>query len=249
MSEIPKFIKKKNKDGDDCLILNPEYEKYRVRQRYSIYLKKSGIPPFYYDIEFDDYFGEKNSEAYKTIISYANNLDSETTNFSHLYLYGNNNTQKTALACNILKTGMRKGLKAKFVSAGVLISKLMKVQGYSTDYEADKFITDLKNSKVLCIDDIFDSNKTLFWKREESKHLIIAEWDTFLREIVSSNTKLILTSNFYIDNIKNDYSGSLFELIDRNFITLELTENVKRQRKSDLIKAISNDTISENECT
>ena len=66
MKEIKKYIEK-IEDGETILYDNPEYIKYKVEKLYEVYLKKSGIPQFYWNINFEDYVGDKNSKSFKMI--------------------------------------------------------------------------------------------------------------------------------------------------------------------------------------
>jgi hypothetical protein len=87
---------------------------------------------------------------------------------------------------------------------------------------------------VLLIDELFDSTKSLVWKGE-SKNLIVAEWDSFIRHMISNNKKIICTSNILSSRISSEYSKSLYELVDRNFEVLQFTESVKEYRKKKIM--------------
>jgi len=232
---VKKFLIEVDEDGNEYAVENPEYARKRRKELYSLLLKKSNIPDFYHDIEFKDYRGNKDSEEFKKIVYYAENCYKDEFKHSHLYLYGNHSTQKTALACNILKEAMRNGMRGKFILAGTLIDKLMKLQGFNHDEELYEEIKELSTVDILVCDDAFDVQKSIMWKTE-SRNMIICEWDRFLRDLVSRGTRVILTSNFAKEPIKEHYGDSLHELIDRNFIFLHLVDSVKSHRKMDLEK-------------
>jgi DNA replication protein DnaC len=234
--KIEQYILKKDKDGNEYFIENSEYRKKIQRERYDFFLKKSDIPSFYWNINFRDYKGDKSSKEIKQIVHYAENCHKEKFNHVHLYLYGNQGCQKTAGMCNVLKQGIRNGLKVKFILAGTLISYLLKVQGFSQDEDVETKLKELKQCDLLAIDDIGDINKSVYWTKSESKNLIISCWDTFLREVLSSNTKVIMTSNFDITIFKQYFGESLYELIDRNFAQIHLTQSVKSVRKLNVNK-------------
>ena len=118
------------KDGELIAIDNPAYIKKIQNEKYEYFLNKSGIPVFYHDISFDHYHGEKNNEEIKKIRYYAEHCHEEKFKYVSLYLYGNQGCQKTALACNIGKQAIKNGLKVKFILAGELIAKLIKVSGF-----------------------------------------------------------------------------------------------------------------------
>jgi DNA replication protein DnaC len=234
--KIEPFIVKKDHLGNEYTIDNPDYQEKIQNERYEFFLNKSNIPSFYWNIGFDNYRGDSNSKEIKQIIYYAENCYKEMFNHVNLYLWGNQSTQKTALACNILKQGIHNGLKVKFILAGTLIDNLMKLQGFSQDEDIYYKIKELKNCDLLLIDDIGDINKSVYWTKSDSKNIIISAWDTFLREILSSNTKVVMTSNFDISIFKQYFGDSMHELIDRNFAAIHLTQSVKSIRKLNVNK-------------
>jgi hypothetical protein len=215
--------------GEIVAILNPEKQKELRQKKYQYFLEKSSIPEFYWNIDFKDYKGSRDSESFKRAVYYANNIDKKEFKHVSLFIQGVHSTQKTAIACNILKESIRKGLKCKFILAGSLIDKLMKLQGFNKDEELYEEIKELKQSDVILIDDCWDIDKNLTWKNNNS--LIITEWDIFLRDLLSRDTKIIMTSNFDKSIIKQHFGESLFQLIDRNFVELHFTESIKEIRK------------------
>ena len=227
------FFEYEEIDGELYASITQEKEKEIAKKKYEFLLQRSGIPAFYWKIDFKDYLGTKESIELKKILHYANNCHKKEFTHVNLFIYGSQSTQKTAIACNILKEAMRKGLRAKFVLAGVLIDKLMKVQGFNTNEKILDELQNYRDADILCIDDCWDIDKSLMWKGE-SKSIIISEWDIFLRDTISSNTRIIMTSNYSVDSIKQYYGVSLFELVDRSFEAIQLTESVKKIRKSKL---------------
>jgi DNA replication protein DnaC len=227
------LIRKDNK-GNEYIVLNPKWKEQVDEIRYKYFLELSDIPVFYHNIEFKDYAGDQSSEAFKKILYYAENLKDEKFNHVNLFLFGVASSQKTASACNVLKSAIHQGLRAKFILAGTLINYFLKCQGYSHDAEAYQYLKDLKLYDIICIDDIFDSQKSILWNKPDSRNLIISEIDLFLRDMLVSDTKLILTSNYGIENIKQNYGDYVFELVDRNFISIQLFHSVKNIRKQSL---------------
>ena len=77
---------------------------------------------------------------------------------------------------------------------------------------------------------MFDKQKSTYWTN--NNHLIESEIDGFLRECLSDEKKFIITSNFSITQVGNDYGISLKELLQRKFkeITVSNTE-LKMQRR------------------
>jgi DNA replication protein DnaC len=240
MTNTPKYIYVEE-NGEIFAKVNPLYEKEVLKAKYNLHLKHSLIPQFYWDIEFEDYQGNKLSKTYKNILTYSKNLKDEKFKHVNLYLYGLHSSQKTALAINILKEGIKQGYKVRFVLANVLIDSLMKLQGFKFDNELDIFIKDLKSSDLLVIDDSFNPNTSLIWKKSENNNMILSEWDSFLRGMLTSSTRIIFTSNFAPEVIKQYFGETLFELVDRNCVALvcdDVISDYKKNKLSDVFKDI-----------
>lgn len=222
-----------SKSGETIAHSNPEYIKYIQNKKYELYLKQSGIPDFYYNIDFKDYKGNKESKEYKQIVYYAENCNTKEFDHVHLYLFGTQGTQKSALMYNILKQCIRNGMKVKTILAGNLINKLMKLQGFNRDEEIEAEIKQLKECDIIGLDDVGDIEKSMQW---QNSSLVTVEWDNFFREVLSSKTKIVMTSNFPIETFKQYFSESLYELLDRNTHKIHLTESVKMLRKYNVEK-------------
>ena len=213
-------------------IKNEAYWKQKANEKYFILLKRSGIPEFYWNIDWKDYKGNKSKENFDKALYFAQNFHKEKFNHTHLYLWSEmNNSQKTSISCNIGKEAIQQGYKVKFILGGTLIDYLMKNNGFNYNKEIHDKIQQLKEQDILIIDDAFSADKGTLWKNSPNNNLIISAWDQFLREVVSSNTKIIMTSNLQIDKIKELYSPSLFELVDRNFVVLLFEDSIKDHKK------------------
>lgn len=232
--QISPYIIKKDKNGSEYTIDNPEYQKLKQNKKYKFFLEKSGIPEFYWKIEFENYACGKESKEFKKIVYYAQNCHKEKFKHVSLYLYGRNNTQKSALMYNIGKQAIKNGMKVKSILANTLISNLLKVQGYGNDEDIQNKIKEVKESDLILIDDVGDINKSTYWTK--SKNLVISEWDGFLREIFADDKKVVMTSNFDPTIFKQDFSESLYELIDRNCMSIQLIHSVKSIRKNSIDK-------------
>lgn len=238
MSDIPKQIIVETDDsGKEYARVNPEYKEYVKKEKYYLRLKRSKIPEAYWNIDFEHYLGDREELAYKQILYYAQHCYEQDFNNVHLYIYGIHSSQKTTLACNILKESLKQGKEAKFILASDLIKKLMKVQGFGRDEEIEREIQELKQASIICIDDVFDPDKTLMWKNSENKNIIISAWDDFIRSVIVSKTKIIMTSNFDFSIINQYYGKSLLELVERNFYPIELRTNIKHVAKNKLSDA------------
>ena len=220
-------------DGEFVVKINPDWKAHVQNVKYDFYLKHSSIPTDYWDLDFSDVSMGTNKDVVDKCLEYCNSLGNKTVKKS-LYLYGENSSGKTTAMCSIGKCCIKRGLKIKFILSSDLLSLLQKTSGYSVNPELEAEKSNLESCDVLLIDELFDSTKSLVWKGE-SKNLIVAEWDSFMRHLISNNKKIICTSNILPLRISSDYSKSLYELVDRNFEVLQFTESVKEQRKKRIL--------------
>lgn len=227
--EIEKYIYEEDEDGETVVRLNPEWKKHIQNVKYDFFLKDSHIPKDYWDLDFSHVSIGSNKSAVDKCIEYCDLLGKKKIKKS-LYLFGENSSGKTTAMCALGKCCIRKGLKIKFILSGDLLSLLQKTSGYSVNPELENEKSNLENCDVILIDELFDSTKSIIWKGD-SKNLVVAEWDSFLRHMLSNDKKIICTSNILPARISSEYSKSLYELVDRNFEVLQFTQSIKEQRK------------------
>jgi DNA replication protein DnaC len=236
-TKVEQFIYKEV-NGELTAYLNPDWKEMIQNEKFSYFLNKSNIPNDYWDLDFDSFPWEKSKPQVDNCRKYALECKEEKFKDVSLYLYGGNSSGKTTVACSIAKEFIRKGLRVKFILAGSLAEMLMKKSSYTTDEEIKDKIEDLKNSDLVIIDDCFDRTKSIMWK-SDSKNLIISVWDSFLRDILSRQVRVIITSNILPLEIQNIYGKSMYELIDRNFVLQKFEDSVKYVKK-DKFKNIFN---------
>lgn len=228
---------------DGSVTPHPTWQKKLQQNRFKYYLKKSNIPEDYYLLDFDSFAWKHSKGSVEDCKYWAENLTKtevkKLTNMN-LYLYGTNTTGKTTIQCAIGKTAIKLGLKVRFMLAGDLIGHLMKTGSFTKDVEAQKAIADITSADVILIDDVFDPNKSILWNTE-NKTLIIAKWDTFFRNLLSQKKKVVLTSNMQISEVQSSYGKSLFELLQRWFMPISLSDSVKNIRRKDLIEGTMRD--------
>ncbi len=227
------FILKEDSEGELYTVINPVYQKELNKKRKLYFFQKAGIPPYYNDINWDDYVGELSKISKIKVMDYAKNITDKKYLYKHLYLHGGNSCQKTALGINVLKEAFDKGLSINFILAGTLIKKLMKVQGFSYHQNIEDYLNEIYKSDVVMIDDSFDSKKSLMWKDLESRKIIISAWDEFLRPLLASKTKVIFSSNLNTKEISNDFGKDLAILIERNCFAYHFIDNVQNIRQQD----------------
>ena len=215
--------------GGVFAVKNKEHWEDIQKRKYDILLKRSEIPQFYWNIDFEDYKGDLSSDSVDKCIIYSKNCFTEKFDYVNLYLWSEaNSSQKTAVMCNIGKEVLKTGKSVKFVLAGTLIDRLIKNQGFNYNEEIEYYLKNLKEQDLLLIDDIFDSKKSIHWNNSD---LIVAEIDRFFRELCASGIKIAMTSNVPINLIGKKYGNSISELIYRNFYPLEFNDSIKEHRK------------------
>lgn len=227
------LIKKINEE--EYAIPNKEYWEEMDKKKYDILLRKSGIPEFYHNIDFKDYIGDLSKDNIHKLQYMIKNINDKKFNDVNLYLWGiGTGTQKTASACNFGKECIKKGLEVKFMLFGSFVNYLLKLQGFHRDEEADQKISDLKKADIIILDDCFDPNKSMLWRKESSRELIVSEIDTFFRELIYNKKRFVVTSNLSLEAIHQNYGSFLFDLLDRNFIQMQFLDNIVEKRKERL---------------
>ena len=197
-------------------------------------LIKSEIPLQYHSYTFESYQGKDEFNNIKILKDFAENIDNIKYRFINLFLTGNKSCQKTTMLCVMGKELLKKNKEVKFVLAGDLIKLLMKDSGYGYDAEILKKINHYKMVDILLIDDIFDIMKSVYWSN--SNNLVITEWDLFLRYRLSHGLRIITTSNFNLNQIKEKFGESIQSLFNRNFKELKFCDNIEKIAMSNIEK-------------
>lgn len=219
----------KREGSERVLYRNEAYWKDIEKQRYDILLKRSGIPNFYWTIGWKEYKGDLSKHNLKKVMQYSEECFTDKFEYVNLYLYSKeNSSQKTAVACNVGKDIIKQHKNVQFVLAGSLIDMLLKQSGFTHYPEIANELKKLKEADLLIIDDVFDTKKSVHW---QNSNITTSEWDRFLRELLVSRTKVVMTSNMTIDEIDKNYGKSMKELINRNFIDLEFKDSITKERK------------------
>lgn len=222
-------------NDEEYAVPNKDYWDEINKKKYFLLLQKSNIPDFYHTVEFCDYVGDLSIDNIHKLQVMIENIHEEKFKDINLYLWGSETgTQKTASACNFGKGCIKRGLKVRFMLFGSFVNYLLKLQGFHKDEEADFKINDLKSADIILLDDCFDPNKSIFWKKESSRDLIISELDIFFRELIYNKKRFVLTSNLSPEMINQNYGKFLYDLIDRNFIPMSFLDSVKSIRKERL---------------
>lgn len=233
LSDIPKFFETTDEHGQVTVKLNPAWQKHIQNVRYKFFLKESGIPIDYWDIDFDSFPWEKSKDSVNKCMKFSAEMTEEKFSHISLYLHGINSSGKTSVQCAIGKAAIRHGLKVSFVLAGALTDLFFKVKGFKAEDEAKIAFDKIQGSNIILIDDAFDKNKSTLWSGD-NKGMIIGYWDSFLRDMLSKGTRFVITSNFTMAEVGASYGISMKELLERNFIQLPFQDQVKFIRKNRL---------------
>ena len=207
---MKEFIFREDENGNLISEVNPDFVRQSNMNMYNYKLKKSGIPREYYKYSFDNVIGFEGWVIEKCKQYVDTFQDNEDTS---LYFVGERNSGKTALSCIIGMELLKKGFDVSFAEFQYLQDCFITNQGFSKNEEIEAYIKKLKKADVIIIDDCYDPEKSVRWKN--SNHLIIAEWNYFIRSHISNDKKFIKTSNIQIQNVETywgkDIAGMLSE--------------------------------------
>lgn len=247
--EIPEPNIYKNINGEILAFPNPEYEMWKSKKLYDIYIKESGIPEFYHNIEFSDYKGTLSLSDVKKIKYIAQNINSNKFEDIYMYLYSEkNNSQKTAVACNFGKECIKQGKRVKFALFGDIVEALQKTSGFTTDYNYENYLKDIIGADIIILDDAFDKKKMLTYAK--SNDMILSTIDRFLRNLFGKQKVIVFTSNIPIEVLENEdrLGVSLYKLLDRNItpeFRFHLRDDITIERKSRLFNIFDDECWTE----
>lgn len=226
-TSIQKYIVKEV-NGEEYAIPNPEWQKHIQDLKFDYYLNHSGIPKTYWNLEFEDVGFGMNERPTAVCNQYVDKVKYGSKR--NLMLYGSGVTGKTTALTNIGKKALKEGLSVKYMKSSEILDILQKSSGLVLNPEYTTMKENLLKTKLLLIDDLFDPERNLMWK-SDSKSMIIQEWYNFLSDFLDKGNNICFTTNIIKERIANDYSNSLFNLVDTNFQTLEFKESVRDKRK------------------
>lgn len=228
MQTIEKYILKQV-NGEEYAIPNPEWLKHAREVRFDYFLQSSGIPETYWTLEFSDLSFGENERPTAYCSQYVTKLKYGVK--KNLMIYGNQVTGRTTALTNIGKVALKEGLNVKYIKS----SNLYKLISDSTDFNAEVKesacfqLKEIMKNDLLLIDDLFDPERNLMWK-SESRSIINQAWYNFLSDYLSKGN-ICFTTSVMKERIANDYSNSLYNLVDTNFRVVEFKESVREKRK------------------
>lgn len=231
MQTIDKYIVKEV-NGEEYAMPNPLWQKHVQELKFDYFLKSSGIPDTYWNLNFEDVGFGMNERPTAVCSQYVDKLKYGAKR--NLMIYGNGFTGRTTILSNIGKRALKEGLKVKYIKSGNLLKIIQDSVDFNSSIKEEGLekYNSLFKSDLLLIDDLFDPERNLMWK-SESKSIIVQAWYNFLSEFLNKGN-ICFTTNIIKERIANDYSNSLYNLIDGNFKVLEFKESVMEKRKKTL---------------
>lgn len=199
------------------------YKTYIHNMRIYSKMKSSGLNDIIVK-SFDDYVG---TDENKNIPKMKKFVDEFSNKFhdKHLFIYGDNGTQKSTMAKVLLYKLAEKGYSVLYMNSKDFFSKF-------SELEVDEeFENKFYNYDCLILDE-FDSKKVQLFKSGYKESATIAP----LKKRMEINRKsTIFISNQTIDEIKDSQLGELFgDLIDRECFQMTFTD--KYSKNVDLSK-------------
>ena len=205
-----KYIEK-----DGILYETPEYSDYKNKLGLEYKLKRSGIPIFIINYDFEkDYIGDKDSEVCKKVLRYCDKF-SEKFFDKTIYFYGDRGTQKTTVAYWIGKKLIRQGKDVKFVTMKKLVDDLSNLQ---FNPELNEKIEGYKKADLLIVDRAFDKDQVTVYKSGYQLSFL----DSFLRERIENSMRAtIIISNNAVEEISdNKFNSDLEDLVKRSTVSI-----------------------------
>ena len=231
LSKTPRYLYTSTKNGEELAHVNPEWKKLQILRYFNFYLTQSGIPKDYWQYNLD------NIHVDPSIIEQAKDFINNIDKKASLFLWGENTTGKTTVACSIAQELIKSNMNCFYMLSSDVIDVLMSSSGFNSSNEDENSMVRnrLKEVDILIIDDIFDKNKSLYWN-SQSNNLILGQWDYLIRYRCSHNKKNIFTSNVDTTKIYIDFGKSISELLERNFKFIKFEDNgIKLIRQNNLI--------------
>lgn len=221
------YIYVTNSSGERAVQRCKCYTDYLLKARLDMVLSRSGLSvdaligtpdKGYFPIE--EYQGRDAAGNLPKVKKYVERF-ADRFKGVHLYLWGDNGTQKSTVATWIMvQLGLR-GYQVRTVLMTDLINLLM---DENFDEEKEGRVKDLREADFLFIDDAFDAvRKQTLYKSGYQLSFI----DTFLRMRLERTPRAtIFTSNVPVGSIEDSFGKSIRTLIERNVHVLHFTDYV-----------------------
>jgi len=166
---------------------------------------EANIPLKFIDFSFDQYDVEiGDPTAKRKVEEYSNQIDEMLKRGAGLYLCGDHGRGKSILACEVLKTAVRKGYSAYFITMGEIVETFTEAW-FSSD--ARKFLVErISSVEYLVIDEVMNEYAGKI-------EILRAAFNSMFRPRSNNLCCTILTANKPMQEIETFYGELLSSLV------------------------------------
>jgi len=165
----------------------------------------AGIPPLYWDIDWEDFRGDKVS--FDFVRKYIENIEKALEAGQGIIFSGSHGTGKTTLACLILKEAIKRGYTARYISAAKIIDMIMENFNHKGRNRLDILI---ERVEFMVLDDLGKEYKGV---RGQLNPMVSLKLDSLLRERVNRSLVTISTTNYTLKAIQREYGDSVLSVL------------------------------------
>jgi DNA replication protein DnaC len=234
----PGLIKDKHNNVRECGCLKA-YNKYVSLMKYLISVN---VPVKYIHYSIDEYIGKDKNGNLVKIKAIIDKLQEFVKEGLQLYLTGVSKSQKTSIACYILKKAAMTGNQCFYITMPHLINLLKdinfnpKIRDDHPEY--DKY-NQILQSDLLIIDDAFDSKKVYMGKLNYSSIFL----NNFLEERLHRNKAQIYVSPVKRSDIPSVFGSRVLEYLNEECFELEFKDVIPRTNRNEKITKIISQQI------
>ena len=185
----------------------------------------ANIPKAYWDIDWKAFRGD--SEAKKLVQAYCKRLTDALELGQGLILTGLHGTGKTTLACLIGKEALTLGFTVRYTSVAKVLSMIM--DSFDSKIIKQRLETIFERIEILILDDLGKEYKGV---RAQLTPMMSLKLDSILRERINRNLITIVTTNFTLQAIKENYGDSILSIFYGSCHPLEVKGQDYRRVKS-----------------
>lgn len=183
-------------------------------QRYKHYLN-AGIGTAYHFVDWKDFHGDSN--AARTVLEYANDLDNNVDAGTGLLLAGEHyGTGKTMLGTLVVKAAIRAGYKCFATTYADMLASMR--AGWKDPQYAKWYKQRVDSAQLLMIDDV---GKEMLDGGFNEK-MATTTLDSIIRTRTQQNRPTIVTSNYGSQMIGQTYGAALLSLITEQWYTVDV---------------------------
>lgn len=179
---------------------------------------------FYSSNHIDPLTGRSSLEAIKTALHTCHEfVDTFSTDFRNLLLYGDTGVGKTFLSHCIAKELMDQTYSVIYFSASRLFDALAKNMFGKKEEQEEDSLNYIYNCDLLIIDDL---------GTELSNTFTASQFFTCLNERILRKKSTVISTNLALDDITRLYSERIFSRLSSNYTMLRLTgDDIRIQKK------------------